>query len=127
MEDSKYKLDDFELYKLLREYRKKIYGVIKKLPKEEKFCLDPQMRKAAISMTNNVSEGHGRWHFQENIQFCRISRGSAEEIIDDLNSCIDENYGDKEENEALKEEGYFIIKKINGYISYLKKAKQDNL
>jgi len=35
--------------------------------------LDPQMRKAAISMTNNVSEGHGRWHFKENIQFCRIS------------------------------------------------------
>ena len=78
-------------------------------------------------MTNNVSEGHGRWHFQENIQFCRISRGSIEEILDDLNICIEENYGDKEENEALKEEGYFIIKKINGYIAYLKKAKQGNL
>jgi len=73
MEHGKFSLDDFELYKLLRDYRKKIYGVIKKLPKEEKFCLDPQMRKAAISMTNNVSEGHGRWHFKENIQFCRIS------------------------------------------------------
>ena len=67
--------------------------MIKKLPKEEKFCLDSQMRRAAISMTNNVSEGHGRWHFKENIQFCRISRGSVEEILDDLNICIDENYG----------------------------------
>jgi four helix bundle protein len=124
VDDSKYKLDDFELYKLLREYRKKIYGVIKKLPKEERFCLDPQMRKAAISMTNNVSEGHVRWHFQENIQFCRISRGSIEEILDDLNICIDEGYGNKDENLTLKEEGYFIIKKINGYISYLNKSKQ---
>lgn len=124
MEHGKYNLDDFELYKLLREYRKKIYGVIKKLPKEERFCLDPQMRKAAISMTNNVSEGHGRWHYKENIQFCRISRGSVEEILDDLNICIDEGYGDKEENLELKEEGYFIIKKINGYILYLNKSKQ---
>ena len=124
MEHGKFSLDDFELYKLLREYRKKIYGVIKKLPKEEKFCLDPQMRKAAISMTNNVSEGHGRWHYKENIQFCRISRGSVEEILDDLNICIDEKYGNSEENEALKEEGYFIIKKINGYILYLNKSKQ---
>jgi len=124
VEHGKFSLDDFELYKLLREYRKKIYGVIKKLPKEERFCLDPQMRKAAISMTNNVSEGHGRWHFKENIQFCRISRGSVEEILDDLNICIDEGYGDKEENLELKEEGYFIIKKINGYISYLNQSKQ---
>jgi len=124
VEHGKYSLDDFELYKLLREYRKKIYGVIKKLPREEKFCLDPQMRRAAISMTNNVSEGHGRWHFKENIQYCRISRGSVEEILDDLNICIDEGYGDNEENLTLKEEGYFIIKKINGYISYLNKSKQ---
>lgn len=124
MEHGKYSLDEFELYKLAWEYRKKIYRVIKKLPKEEKFCLDPQMRQAAISITNNIAEGHGRWHFQENIQFCRISRGSVAEIIDDLNICIDENYGDKKENEALKEEGYYLIKKINGYISYLKKAKQ---
>ena len=124
MEHGKYSLDDFELYKLAREYRKKIYRVIRKLPKEEKFCLDPQMRKAAISITNNSAEGHGRWHFQENIQFCRISRGSVEEILDDLNICVDENYGDKEKILSLKEEGYFIIKKINGYISYLKKSKQ---
>jgi four helix bundle protein len=124
VEHGKYSLDEFELYKLAWEYRKKIYRVIKKLPKEEKFCLDPQMRQAAISITNNIAEGHGRWHFQENIQFCRISRGSVAEIIDDLNICIDENYGDKKENEALKEEGYYLIKKINGYISYLKKAKQ---
>ena len=124
MEPGIYSLDEFELYKLVREYRKKIYRVIKKLPKEEKFCLDPQMRKAAISMTNNVAEGHGRWHYKENIQFCRISRGSVEEILDDLNICIDEDYGDKDENLVLKDEGYFVIKKINGYISYLNKSKQ---
>jgi four helix bundle protein len=53
------------------------------------------MRRAALSLTNNIAEGHGRYFFQENIQFCRISRGSLMELIDDLNTCIDEKYLEK--------------------------------
>jgi len=124
MEKEKYKLEDFELYKKAREYRKKIYKIIKKLPVEEKYSLDLQMRKAAISISNNIAEGHGRWHYQENIQFCRISRGSTEEIIDDLNTCIDENYCKTIDIPGLKIEAYDLIKDINSYIAYLKSKKQ---
>ena len=123
-DESRYKLDDFELYKTAREFRKKIYKLIKKLPVEEKFALSPQMRRAAISITNNIAEGHGRWHWQENMQFCRISRGSVEEVIDDLNICIDEEYFPETELENLKSEAYNLIEKINSYISYLKKLKE---
>jgi len=42
------------------------------LPKEEKFNLDIQIRKAAISITSNISEGYGRFHYQEGIQYYRI-------------------------------------------------------
>jgi four helix bundle protein len=120
----KFKLEDFELYKIAREFRKKAYDIIKRLPDEEKFALSPQMRRAVISITNNIAEGHGRWHFQENIQFCRVSRGSIEETIDDLNVCIDESYLPEDELKKLKEEGYNLIEKINGYISYLQKQKE---
>jgi four helix bundle protein len=122
--ENKYKLDDFELYKAAREFRKKVYKIIKKLPGEEKFALSPQMRRAVISITNNIAEGHGRWHYQENMQFCRISRGSVEEVIDDLNICIDEKYFHEDELENLKSEAYNLIEKINSYISYLKKLKE---
>ena len=124
MGKEKYRLEDFELYKKAREYRKKIYEVIKKLPVEEKYSLDLQMRKAAISISNNIAEGHGRWHYQENIQYCRVSRGSTEEIIDDLNICTDENYCNDMDLVSLKSEGYELIKDINSYIAYLKHKKQ---
>lgn len=126
MEKALYKLDDFELYKNCRNFRRKVYGVIKVLPPVEKYALDPQMRRAAISFTNNIAEGHGRWHYQENIQFCRMARGSLEEIIDDFNICIDEGYCQEIDFEELKEEAYELIKQINGYISYLKKMKSGN-
>jgi four helix bundle protein len=125
MSETLYKLDDFELYQKAREFRKKVYKVIRKLPPEEKYALELQMRKAAISITNNIAEGHGRWHYQENIQFCRISRGSVEEIIDDFNICIDENYCPGVDFNRLKEEAHDLIKRINGYIAYLNKCKQE--
>ena len=124
VDDEKYRLDDFELYNLARKSRNKVYKLIKQLLPEEHYCLEPQMRKAIVSVTNNIAEGHGRWHYQENIQFCRISRGSVEEILDDINVCLDEGYGEEACNEALKEDGYALIAKINGYIAYLRKCKQ---
>ncbi|MCH8011164.1 MAG: four helix bundle protein [Candidatus Marinimicrobia bacterium] len=93
--------------------------MINQLPEGEKYNLTCQMRDAIISITNNIAEAHGRWHYKESIQFCRIARGSTEEIIDDLNICIDENYYDIEQCTHLKETGYELVKKINGYIAYL--------
>ena len=120
----KYRLDEFELYNLARAFRKSIYKLIRQLPSKEHYCLEPQMRRAILSVTNNIAEGHGRWHYQENLQFCRISRGSLEEILDDINICLDEGYGEKTDNEALKKEVYALIAKINGYMATLRKCKQ---
>ena len=122
-QESYYPLDSFELYNLARKYRQKVYKLIKKLPSAEKYSLDPQMRKAIISVTNNIAEGHGRWYYQENIRFCRIARGSVEEVLDDIKTCIDEGSGHLEENKQLKAEGYPLIAKINRYISSLRKCK----
>jgi four helix bundle protein len=124
MEDGRYKLDDFELYKFARQFRKRAYSLLKQLPPEEKYALVTQMRRAALSVSNNIAEGHGRWHYQENIRYCGISRGSVDELIDDFNVCLDEQYGNQQLVEELKVEAYELIRRINGYIAYLRKTKQ---
>src|SRR5215470_12636677 len=124
MEEGRFRLDDFELYKIAREFRKHTYCLIKQLPAIEKYALANQMRRAAMSVTNNIAEGHGRWHYQENIQFCRTSRGSVDELIDDFNTCLDEGYGDQTLVGQLKVDAYELIRRINGYIAYLRKTKQ---
>jgi four helix bundle protein len=115
--------EELEVYKTAREFRKTIYKLAKELPADERYNLAGQMRRAALSLTNNLAEGHGRYHFQENMQFCRVSRGSLMELIDDLNACLDEKYFSKDHLEELKEEGYRINKLLNGYIAYLKKRQ----
>jgi len=124
MEEGRFRLDDFELYKAARGFRKRVYVLIAQLPPEERYALANQMRRAALSVTNNVAEGHGRWHYQENIRYCRMSRGSVDELIDDLNACQDQAYGDQTLVEELKAEAYDLIRRINGYIAYLRNTKQ---
>ena len=82
------------------------------------------MRRAAVSITNNIAEGHGRWYYQENLRFFRIARGSIGEAIDDLNVCLDEGYVPEAEVLPAIELARQLIARINGYMAYLRKSKQ---
>lgn len=118
--------EDLEVYKLAREFSRKISKLIKILPKREDFNLKHQMRRAKLSVTNNIAEGYGRFHYQENIQFCRQSRGSICELIDDFNECFDEGYIDEKYCGELKNDGYNLMKVLNGYIASIKRFKEKN-
>jgi four helix bundle protein len=118
---------DIEAWKLARELRIAVYRVIKKLPAEERYDLASQLRRAAISCTANIAEGYGRFHFQENIQFCRISRGSMYETQDHLITCLDNEYISKEEYGSIWGLTEHAIRVLDGYIRYLKKQHKRNL
>jgi four helix bundle protein len=115
--------EDLEVYKSSREFRKAMYGVAKRLPDIEKFGLASQIRRAAVSLTNNIAEGHGRFHYLDQIKFDLIARGSLEELIDDLNICLDEGYLGASEVESLKSTASQVMKLMNGYLRYLRDRK----
>src|SRR6266516_3646502 len=115
--------EDLEVYQIAREFRKAMYGVTRRLPSFEKFELASQVRRAAVSLTNNLAEGHGRYHYLEQIKFTLQSRRSLEELIDDLNVCEDEQYLPVQEIRSLKREGWRVRQLIDGYIPYLRGQK----
>jgi four helix bundle protein len=124
------KIESFEdlfVYQKAREFSRKIAKLIKELPESEKFKLKDQMTRARRSITNNIAEGYGRFHYQENIQYCRQSRGSICEVVDDLIECFDENYIDENKCRSLKDEAYSFMKILNKYIAYLQRAKKEFL
>ena len=109
-------------YKLVLE----IYKMTKNFQKTETYGLSQQIRKAAISIPSNIAEGYGRFHFQENIQFFRQSRGSMYETQDHLITCLDNDYISKEKYESVWKISENAIKVVDGYIRYLKKQKSEN-
>ena len=114
---------DLEVWQIARDVRNEIYLICKKLPVEEKYNLSIQMRKAAVSLTANIAEGYGRFHFQENIQFLRTSRGSAYELVDHVITCKDQNYISAEMAEEINEQLRRCIRLIDGLVRYLKSQK----
>ena len=115
--------EDLEVYQVAREFRKMMYRVAKRLPDVEKFGLVSQIRRAAVSLANNIAEGHGRYHYLEQIKFMLQSRGSLEELIDDLNVCSDEEYLPNTEIPELKAQGWRVYQLTNGYTRYLRERK----
>jgi four helix bundle protein len=118
--------EDLECWKACTEVRRFISELVKDFPKEEKFSLVDDMKRAARSITHNIAEGFGRFHYQENVQFCRISRGSLYELIDQLITSQDDGYITSDEYEK----GRSLIEKalplLNGYIKYLSGRKKNN-
>lgn len=122
MEQKIRSFEDLECWKLARGVRIAISELINMFPKEETYGLSQHLKKTSQSITNNIAEGYGRFHFQENIQFCRISRGSACEAMDQLIEAKDEKYISESDLIEIRELINDFLKVLNGYINYLKRA-----
>ena len=62
------------------ELAKRIYSLTRSFPREEKFGLTSQMRRAAVSIPSNIAEGQARRTTPEFIQFVAHAEGSAAEL-----------------------------------------------
>ena len=115
--------EQLDAYKAAREFRKAMYGISRRLPAFERFELGSQIRRAAVSLTNNIAEGHGRYHYLDQIRFMLQARGSGSELIDDLNICFDEAYIPADELTELKQQSRDVFRLLNGYIRWLRDRK----
>lgn len=118
--------EDLECWKTAVDVRKYTSSLLKKFPDSEKYDLIDNMKRASHSATRNIAEGYGRFHYKENKQFCRQSRGSLFELMDDYITSRDENFISSEEytEGRAKIEKAIII--LNGYINYLEERRMKN-
>jgi len=113
---------DLEVYKACRLLRIHISSLVKTyFPPDERFRLSDQILRSSRSITACIAEGFGRFSFKENIQFCRVSRGSLEETLEHLITAFDEGYIDAETLKSSKEQIDRCVQLLNGYIRSLQK------
>jgi four helix bundle protein len=117
--------EELEVWKECRKLRIEISGLVKTFPPDEKFKIADQLLRSSRSITAYIAEGHGRFHYQENIQFCRQARGSLCETLDHLICAFDESYIHNTQLEDLRTIYLQCLKLLNGYILYLKKRKAE--
>jgi len=53
-------IEELEVYSLARKMAVAVYRITKNFPKDEMYGLSSQMRRAAVSIISNLSEGGSR-------------------------------------------------------------------
>lgn len=118
---------ELEVWKQSRKIRNWISELTKQFPPEEKFRLADQLIRSSRSIGNNVAEGHGRFHYQDNIRFCILARGSLSETLDHLIIALDEKIIEENILNSFQTEYESCLRLLNGYIQYLRNKKIDEL
>jgi four helix bundle protein len=116
---------DLKVWQKARDLRNECAKLARaQFPKEEKFLLTDQFIRSSRSVTAQISEGHGRYHYQENIQRLRMARDELVETMDHLTVAMDEKYISNEEFERMLELCREVERMLNGYIRYLKEQRE---
>jgi len=118
---------ELEVWKQSKKIRILISEITKSFPVEEKYRLADQIIRSSRSIGNNLAEGHGRFHYQDNIRFCIMARGSLSETLDHIFIAHEEKFVTDEILQTFQAEYESCLRLLNGYIQYLKKKKYDEL
>jgi len=84
--------EKYEVWQKAMDLAENVYGLIRRLPLEERYVLSDQMRRAAVSIPSNIAEGYSRGSDKEFIRFLYIARGSTAELETQLKLCVRFNY-----------------------------------
>lgn len=71
---------DLEIWKLAVQLAIKVYKLSKEFPADEKFGLIAQIKDAVTSVSANIAESFGRFHYKDRVNFIYNSRGSLLEV-----------------------------------------------
>lgn len=121
-----FSFENLKVYQLSRNLVRDIYILQNTFPKEERYALGDQVRRAAVSITANLAEGSGRQSIREKIHFIEIAFGSMTEVYCELQIACDLKYIDNNRFESLRPQFTELAKMLSGLRNTLQKQIDNN-
>jgi four helix bundle protein len=115
--------EDLDVYRLAEDLGDRIWDIVLRWSDFPKNTLGYQLVKAADSIGANIAEGFGRFHFAENRQFARISRGSLYETRHWLRRAYKRGLLKEEEINEMRNLLEELAPRLNAYISAIGKQE----
>jgi len=116
-------INDLFVYKRSMQLAEEIWQEVENWPSFAKYSIGTQITEAADSIAANISEGHGRYHFGENRQFCYYARGSLQETRTWLEKARRRQLITDDRFAELSAEMIEIRRMLNGYIRSIGRKK----
>jgi four helix bundle protein len=111
---------DLEVWKKAHSLVLEIYKLTVRFPKDEKYGIIDQLRRAAYSVPANIVEGQSRNTTKEYLSFLYNARGSVEEVRYFLLLSTDLGYINNDIHQKFESEYEIVSKMLNGLIKSLK-------
>jgi four helix bundle protein len=99
------------------------YRLTATFPREERYGLVQQLRRAAVSIPSNIAEGHGREHLGDYLYHLSIANGSLMEVETQVLIAGRMTYLRKEDEVRLLSQAGEVSKMLSGLTRALKKRK----
>jgi four helix bundle protein len=113
------KFEDLEIWQLSRKLYNRLSPVIETLKIKREYRFAEQMRSASGSIMDNIAKGFERSSKLEFVNSLGISKGELGELKSQLYRCIDNNFINQAEFEAIYTEADILSRKIASFIIYL--------
>ncbi len=118
------KLEDLQVYQISMELGERIWNIVFEWKYFEKDTIGKQLVRAIDSVAANISEGFGRYHFNENKHFLYYSRGSLSETKTWITKAFNRKLIDEKESKLIIEEIEKLSVKLNNYIKSIGKTNK---
>ena len=99
------------------------YRVSKFFPKEERYGLTAQLRRAAVSIPSNIAEGHGRKHLGDYLHQLSVANGSLMELETQIEIARRLNYMHPADQETLMRQAANVGRMLAGLFAALKRRR----
>jgi len=86
------RFEDLKVWQLTHKLSLEVSNLVKFFPKDEKYDLANQMRRSARSVPSDISEGYGRYHFNDKLTFYERARSSLDEIRNHFAEALGNGY-----------------------------------
>lgn len=109
-----FRFEGLEVWKLAVEYGKECYELANTFPKYENFGLSDQLRRASISISNNIAEGSvgSNANFKK---YIITAIGSTLETVNILNFACEIDYINLKTKKEMYEKAERLIKKLHSF------------
>jgi four helix bundle protein len=97
-----------------------IYRSTQEFPREERYGLTDQLRRAAVSVPGNIAEGQARFSSKEFYRFLSHARGSLAEVETQLLIAKDLGYLDQPRSQSLLSATAELGRVLNGLIASIR-------
>ncbi len=116
--------EELEVWKVSMDLCTEIYRLTNSDFFSKDYGLKDQIRKSAISVPSNISEGFERDGNNQFLYFLAIAKGSCGELRTQLRIAYNLKYINEADFNTINESCVTTSKQLSGFIKYLKKYKE---